>query len=265
MLMQQAPGLWYLRSRRVLMRSIVANRGMFDPNHFREAYVKFMTTPGSHNDAYASTCHRMFFANQTFKQLPPERCPDNDSHNVDTIDGLILPTITALACAAQNRPDHGAVFSAEAAGVTRRSSVLEIYSSTWSDLIYASLHSEDSIEEALNQAAKGFGMRQKPRADGRDEMSACYLQGSIPTLLDMIAKYTLSSRKNDAWTGLLANANVGGENVHRGSVLGAVLGARAGVENMPAKLFDGLHDKDAIASEIDAFVEAVLGLNDREL
>lgn len=42
-------------------------------------------------------------------------------------------------------------------------------------------------------------------------------------------------------------------------------GARAGMENMPAELFDGLHDKDAIASEIDAFVEAVLGSNDREL
>ena len=250
---------------RVLMRSIVANRGIFDPNHFREAYVKFMTTPGSHNDTYASTCHRMFFANRTFKKLPPEQCPDNDSHNVDTIDGLILPTITALAYAARNEADAGAEEASRTAAVTRRSAVLEMYSSTWSDLIHASLHSEISIEDALNRAAKGFGMRQKPRANGRDEMSACYLEGSIPTLLDMIAKYTSSSRKNDAWTGLLVNANVGGENVHRGSVLGAILGARAGMENMPAELFDGLHGKDAIASEIDAFVDAVLGSNGKEL
>lgn len=254
---------------RVLMKSIVANGGTFSADHFRKAYVEFMTTPGSHNDTYASTCHRMFFANMTFKKLPPEQCPDNDEHNVDTIDGLILPTITALAYAARGEVDVGAEEASQTAAVTRSSPVLERYSSIWTDLIDASLHSENSIEEALVKAAKGFGMRQTPRANGRDEMSACYLQGSIPTLLDMIAKYTStdlsSGRTNDAWTGLLANANVGGENVHRGSVLGAVLGARAGVENMPAELFDGLHDKDELAKEIDAFVQAVLGSNDKEL
>lgn len=69
---------------RVLMKSIVVNGGTFDADHFRNAYVDFMTTPGSHNDVYASTCHRMFFANMVFRKLPPKDCPDNDSHNVDT-------------------------------------------------------------------------------------------------------------------------------------------------------------------------------------
>jgi ADP-ribosyl-[dinitrogen reductase] hydrolase len=67
---------------RVLMKSIVQTGGRFDADHFRDAYVKFMTTPGSHNDTYASTCHRMFFANMVYKQLPPKDCPDNDHHNV---------------------------------------------------------------------------------------------------------------------------------------------------------------------------------------
>lgn len=69
---------------RVLMKSIVQNGGIFDADHFRDAYVEFMTTPGSHNDTYASTCHRMFFANMIFRQLPPKDCPDNDHHNVDS-------------------------------------------------------------------------------------------------------------------------------------------------------------------------------------
>ena len=47
---------------RLLSKSI-SDAGLFDANHFRERYVTFMTTPGSHNDTYASTCHRMFFAN----------------------------------------------------------------------------------------------------------------------------------------------------------------------------------------------------------
>jgi ADP-ribosyl-[dinitrogen reductase] hydrolase len=67
---------------RVLMKSIVATNGKFDDDHFREAYIQFMTTPGSHNDTYASTCHRMFFANLILHKLPPKDCPDNDKHNV---------------------------------------------------------------------------------------------------------------------------------------------------------------------------------------
>jgi len=60
---------------RVLMKSIVANGGTFDADHFRNAYIEFMTTPGSHNDTYASTCHRMFFKNLKLRNLPPKECP----------------------------------------------------------------------------------------------------------------------------------------------------------------------------------------------
>lgn len=60
------------------------------------------------------------------------------------------------------------------------------------------------------------------------------------------------------WTGLIANANAGGENVHRGCVLGAILGAHAGVTRIPENILSGLHDREAIAEEIDAFVEALL-------
>ena len=48
-----------------------------------------MTTPGTHNDSYASTCHRMFFANLVAGKDPSE-CPDNDHHNVDSMDALTL-------------------------------------------------------------------------------------------------------------------------------------------------------------------------------
>ncbi len=33
----------------------------FDFDRLQAEYVKFMTTPGSHNDAYASSYHRLFF------------------------------------------------------------------------------------------------------------------------------------------------------------------------------------------------------------
>jgi len=108
------------------MKSIVDNNGTFQADHFRNEYVTFMTTPGSHNDTYASTCHRMFFANWYYKKLPPEQCPDDDYHNVATVDGLVLPTVTALAVAARpdGTADQAAHQAAATAAVTRNSQQL---------------------------------------------------------------------------------------------------------------------------------------------
>lgn len=45
------------------MRHIAANGGKFEADKYLNEYVKFMTTPGSHNDAFASGHHRQFFGN----------------------------------------------------------------------------------------------------------------------------------------------------------------------------------------------------------
>ena len=244
---------------RVLMKSIVDCQGDFDANHFRNAYITFMTTPGSHNDTYASTCHRMFFANLIFHKLDPKDCPDNDMHNVDAIDGLVLPTIASLAAVAKGK-DAAAVANdaAATAAVTRKSAHLEGASRVWGQLVADALEqsSDDTfVHKSLSDCAKGYGMRYAPSASRQDQMTACYLQQSFPPALDMMAKYV---PEGDAWTGLVANANVGGENVHRGNILGAILGARAGLENLPDQLREGLYNKKELEEEIDAFVRAVL-------
>ena len=61
-----------------------------------------------------------------------------------------------------------------------------------------------------------------------------------------------------AWKGLLANANAGGENVHRGATLGAALGAATGVDALDPNLVSGLAARAELAVEIDAFVTAVI-------
>ena len=242
---------------RVLMKSIVANDGTFNANHFRQAYIKFMTTPGSHNDTYASTCHRMFFENLVHNKLPPEECPDNDQHNVDAIDGLILPTIAALASAAKpsSTVDEISKVSAECASVTRRSRLLEQTNAVWSQVVVDSLReaSDETVLDTLKNVSKTLiGRSPKPY---RGQISACYLQQSLPTLIDLVQTYIPAQ---DPWHGLLTNANAGGENVHRGSVLGAILGARAGNDALPEKLKKGLVPYDELAQEIDDFVNAVM-------
>eukprot|EP00980_Cylindrotheca_fusiformis_P031278 scaffold26115_cov132-Cylindrotheca_fusiformis.AAC.5 len=252
---------------RVLMKSIVEQSGKFDPDHFRESYIKFMMTPNSHNDTYASTCHRMFFSNLIHAQLPPKDCPDNDHHNVDTIDSLVLPTIVAMAesCRQPTADSASKVAAAQCLAVTRKSNLAEQMASQWTTVVHAALH-EDSDEEFMETfqsfSKQTIGRLPNPKVSDSSTMSACYISQSLPGMLDMIAKY-LSPKRKDPWNALLANANVGGENVHRGSIMGAILGARSGYNSgaVPAKLMDGLYHKNELAKEIDDFINAILLLS----
>lgn len=54
---------------RVLTQSMLKTTAL-DSSDFRNAYITFMTTPGSHNDTYAGTCHRMFFKNLVAGRSP---------------------------------------------------------------------------------------------------------------------------------------------------------------------------------------------------
>jgi ADP-ribosylglycohydrolase len=86
---------------RLVVQGICSKNGSFSSELLRTQYVKFMTTPGSHNDAYASTTHRMFFANRA-KGVPVKECPDNDGKNVDVVDGLLMGIPVSLAYSAQS-------------------------------------------------------------------------------------------------------------------------------------------------------------------
>jgi len=78
------------------------------------------------------------------------------------------------------------------------------------------------------------------------------LDSSFPSVLHFAYKYG-----GDFESCLLANSNCGGENVARGMVLGALLGAAHGVKAIPAHLREGLKDSEGIARDVEAFVACV--------
>jgi ADP-ribosyl-[dinitrogen reductase] hydrolase len=59
---------------------------------------------------------------------------------------------------------------------------------------------------------------------------------------------------NDFEAALVANTNVGGDNCHRGAVLGAILGAALGFRSIPDRWIRGLRCGAELEQEIDAFV-----------
>ena len=58
---------------------------------------------------------------------------------------------------------------------------------------------------------------------------------------------------------LLANANAGGDNVHRGMLLGLILGAAH--DTLPDHLISGLASQNKIKNEIEGFCEIALSGN----
>lgn len=96
---------------------------------------------------------------------------------------------------------------------------------------------------------KGFGL-------------SCYVHDSLPAVLFLAYKY---SEPDQTRAALLANTNVGGNTVHRGAILGAILGAAHGSRGSfggdrasTDMLLEGLHQHRTIANEVDEFLDEVL-------
>lgn len=79
--------------------------------------------------------------------------------------------------------------------------------------------------------------------------NACYPEHGVPLLFTMALRHHFAPR-----AALLANANAGGDNVHRGMVLGLLVGAATPV---PDDLRSGLRDSSALADEITSFARVV--------
>jgi ADP-ribosylglycohydrolase len=72
---------------------------------------------------------------------------------------------------------------------------------------------------------------------------------SYPALLHYAYKYA-----DNPEAALLASTNAGGENVARGSLLGALLGAAHGATAFPQRFVNGLHESVNKQAEIDSFL-----------
>ena len=245
---------------RLFLRS-VASKGSYSIDGFREEFVTFMTTPGSHNDTYASTYIRMFFANQQ-KGLPLSQCPDNDSHNVDAMDAMTVigpSVIWALG--------HGQdpTVQAEAYLQTLRKSkalvpFVRVYTEMIVGLIGAAetgtLSPAERLKGAASAAAKSLGVpleRAVREYRQQDPMVACYIDSAFPAMLVFVYKYAEEGFE----AALLASANAGGENVARSSVLGTLFGLAYGYEAVAKThpdLIQGLHEEEAIRTEIEAIL-----------
>ena len=188
---------------------------------YLKRYIDFMTTPGRHRDTYIEECHRNFFTKYA-RGKKPEDCGDDDIH----IGGLAHVPILA-AWYADN--ESGALEAVhEHVRVTHRGELVETAARDLTKMLIAILNGS-GVRESIEKFGNGWIGRRKLEAWAQrpDEevigsilSPACYLKDAFPAALFLAWKYS-----NNLESALIANTNLGGDNCHRGIVVGALVGA----------------------------------------
>ncbi len=251
---------------RVLIRTMNA-MGRYDPATFLREYIAFMTVPDRHNDTYAESYHRDFFAHYA-RGLPPERCAGAEGHDTASIGGLV--TLPPVIFAALREGDRAAADTAALMQLrlTHRSGKLEHYALALSELLVRLLQDPEARIGPLACAVAerlGFPATAVVAQIIRNHQSdldviggllspACYIDQSFPAALYLAARYP-----DDFEAALVANTNVGGDNCHRGAVLGAMLGAALGLRAIPERWIQGLQAHAALEAEIETFIAGFAG------
>lgn len=135
-----------------------------------------MTTPGSHNDTYASSCHRLFFQNWVQK-VDPTECPGNDGHNIDSIDALTLTVPVILKHSGSSKEDLYRKVE-EVIRVSRRvSPQFHTFSHLFADILTDLLAGKDlrTALEANAQASLNYSVKESVMRVKQDPMVACYI------------------------------------------------------------------------------------------
>ena len=238
-----------LQLAKVLIESLIA-RGSYDAHDYLQRYIHFMLTPGQHCDTYVEEYHRKFFTAYA-RGTAPRKCAGNDIH----IGGLAHVGILCAFFA----PDLKAAREAVRAHIllTHRSAEVAAAGDALVRILCAVAGGADLREAIFAHGADWFSQRRARQWSlepdevviGHHVSPACYIADAFPASLYLAWKYA-----GDFDAGVIANTNVGGDNCHRGAVVGALLGAASGMARMPSRFVTQLHDATHIGEQIDRLI-----------
>jgi hypothetical protein len=279
---------------RVLMRSVLRS-GRYSQRAFLDDFIAYMTTPGANPDPYTEIYLRRWFESYS-KGLPPRSCAwqQRDLWSISGHGGVVRPLILAMAAGSAYQGlgvavthmalTHRSETVASALGVlaplaheilegagamqamARHAGAIRLPRITGRELFaaYRAHGGPDNIDRELmwrmhNELQdEPFDLerfaREHPDVESATATlaTACYPEHGLPLML-----YLAHTSGAVLDRTLLANANAGGDNAHRGMILGLLLGAAC--EEVPAWFLEGLHDRDALEGEIKAFAELAAG------
>lgn len=208
------------------------------PEQWLDRYVECMRTPGWHQDTYVEEYHRAFFDNLA-RGCELNQCGIPDIHiggltpvpfllaALDRIGGFKTKEDSAVIVEAHLALTHlGPAVASAGRALTR---LLLAIAEGLPLRVAITECASDFVNPAQLEAWSCFEDRM---VVGRHLTTACYLPESFVASLYLAWKY-----HDDFSTGIIANARCGGDNAHRGVVVGALLGAANGIPDrwLPAK------------------------------
>lgn len=205
----------------LLLLASLHERGGYDATDYLARYIDFMTTPGRHKDTYIEECHRNFFLHLA-RGKSPASCGSEDIH----IGGLAHVPILASWFAEDEPAALAAVH--EHVRLTHRGELVETAARDLTKILL-SIFRGGGVREAIETHATGWvGLKKLtkwstlPVEDviGRVLSPACYLQDAFPAAL-----FLAWAHAQNLESALVVNTNLGGDNCHRGIVVGALVGA----------------------------------------
>ena len=211
-----------------LYRTII-KCGEFNIQVWLERYTEVMLTPGWHRDTYAEEYHRAFFKNYARgKKL--SNCGIKDIH----IGGLSLVPALLAGLEALDKTEEKYLLDCTQE-LIQGTHTHPVTISTAKDLtrILLALNNRAEIRSTLQtlrlsnvpltSIKKWEGMPDR-KVVGEILSPACYLPESFTAALYFAWKYS-----DDFSLAILANAKVGGDNCHRGVVVGSIVGMQTGI------------------------------------
>ncbi len=244
---------------RLVTRSMTAAGGCYDKTRFLTDYIDFMTAdPPRHPDTYAESFHRGFFANLE-RGNAPAQC-GAVTHDTPSVGGLVMLGPIAIAGCLQN---HSLKIvqdrCREHLFLTHPDAFLARISDAFVQLVQVLVFrkANEPIQPLIaNTARQSMGIDLKRLAStvrsdnevaGGRYSTACYITDSWPVILYLAYAYA-----DDLKAALLANTNLGGDNVHRGALLGLILGLGTG--RTVDDFFNQLAEPQAIDTEITSLI-----------
>lgn len=213
-----------------LLEAINSQDNQYREESFLTHYIEKMTADvATHPDTYAESYHRGFFANWQ-QGVAANQCAAV-THDTSSVGGLVrIGPLTLFLLSQGLDVVECKSLAAMHLKLTHPDAALTQVCFQYIDLIAALLNTDDikqrmlSIESHLKQAAGGQ-FKRRPVNEWADNQvvggifsTACYITDSWPSVLYLAAKYPTDSRQ-----ALQVNAELGGDNVHRGSVLAVLL------------------------------------------
>jgi ADP-ribosylglycohydrolase len=223
-----------------LLAESLIEKNSYDQDDFAQRYIGFMLDRDSHKDTYAEEYHRSFFKNYA-RGKPLEKCGVDDAHigSLATLTPLIL----------FYHRDHDLLLKKvrQHLALTHKGETAARAGELFAETIHYLIQGVD-LEHALFEdigrnhyqiLASPFRRWIENHSDeevvGKLVSNACYLEDALPATYYLALRYTDNFEQ-----GMISNTHLGGDNCHRGVVLGAILGAAGGCENIPGDWVGGL-------------------------